>query len=349
MWGSSSSGSSSVGQQELGCSHWAEAKTHCPGNSPDKKRVITYRDTLKVCFNDACKYPDSFWAVRSRHIVDWLDIFILYWLSGDHNQNLPNGLNASLPPKFLGPCHEATSARSAPSSLHWKQAVRLTSSQQKWRKDRNLTIIFGDMLPRGFTADSVLSRGSYCLIKAYQRYENRTQFWTPDISPHNRDVPEKEGAKKAKRKSWNPEAGQWPRGATQSRLELGFWLCLPPCQLLPSQYNPSTSVVEKYHTCMQQLHYQTTHYNLQWKVLTCKFVWKHVCPDSECSNFMPVNTTPQPLVLQPQKIFSHLCENMFAICSRVVDVSSHNGPAELVWKGKEVSKNGRKSTYLYSL
>ena len=89
---------------------------------------------------------------------------------------------------------------------------------------------------------------------------------------------------------------------------------------------------------MQQLHYQTTHYNLQWKVLTCKFVWKHVCPDSECSNFMPVNTTPQPLVLQPQKIFSHLCENMFAICSRVVDVSSHNGPAELVWKGKEVSK-----------
>ena len=79
--GSSSSGSSSVGQQELGCSHSAEAKTHCPGNSPDKKRVITYRDTLKVCFNDSCKYPDSFWAVRSRHIVDWLDICILYWLS----------------------------------------------------------------------------------------------------------------------------------------------------------------------------------------------------------------------------------------------------------------------------
>ena len=179
------------------------------------------------------RYPDSFWAVRSRHIVDWLDIFILYWLSGDHNQNLPNGLNASLPPKFLGPCHEATSARSAPSSLDWKQAVRLKSSQQKWRKDRNLTIIFGDMLPRGFTADSVLSRGSYCLIKACQRCENWTQFWTPDISPHNRDVPEKEGAKKAKRKSWNPEAGQWPRGATQSRLELGFWLCLLPCQLLP--------------------------------------------------------------------------------------------------------------------
>ena len=57
--------------------------------------------------------PDILWT-------DWTYVFCTDYpdgLSGDHNQNLPNGLNASLPPKFLGPCHEATSARSAPSSL----------------------------------------------------------------------------------------------------------------------------------------------------------------------------------------------------------------------------------------
>ena len=148
--GSSSSGSSSVGQQELGCSHSAEAKTHCPGNSPDKKRVLMTLASIPT--RSDLSGPDILWT-------DWTYIFCTDYpdgLSGDHNQNLPNGLNASLPPKFLGPCHEATSARSAPSSLDWKQAVRLTSkltsSQQKWRKDPTLTII-ENMLPRGFTAE----------------------------------------------------------------------------------------------------------------------------------------------------------------------------------------------------
>ena len=139
-------GSSSVGQQELGCSHSAEAKTHCPGNSPDKKRVLMTLASIPT--RSDLSGPDILWT-------DWTYIFCTDYpdgLSGDHNQNFPNGLNASLPPKFLGPCHEATSARSAPSSLDWKQAVRLTSSQQKWRKDPNLTII-ENMLPRGFTAE----------------------------------------------------------------------------------------------------------------------------------------------------------------------------------------------------
>ena len=116
-----------------------------------------------------------------------------------------------------------------------RQAVSTESRQSGWQAaSRNGEKIQLLLLLRTCCREgSLLSRGSYCLIKAYQRCENWTQFWTPDISPHNRDVPEKEGAKKAKRKSWNPEAGQWPRGATQSRLELGFWLCLLPCQLLP--------------------------------------------------------------------------------------------------------------------
>ena len=83
------------------------------------------------------------------------------------------------------------------------------------------------MLPRGFTADSVLSRGSYCLIKACQICENWTQFWTPDISPHNRDVPEKEGAKKAKKKkleNLSRSVAAW-RHAVSSRAWL---LALPP-------------------------------------------------------------------------------------------------------------------------
>ena len=110
-WWMPSSGSSSVGQQELGCSHSAEAKTHCPGNSPDKKRVLMTLASIPT--RSDLSGPDILWT-------DWTYIFCTDYpdgLSGDHNQNLPNGLNASLPPKFLGPCHEATSARSAPSSL----------------------------------------------------------------------------------------------------------------------------------------------------------------------------------------------------------------------------------------
>ena len=110
-WWMPSSGSSSVGQQELGCSHSAEAKTHCPGNSPDKKRVLMTLASIPT--RSDLSGPDILWT-------DWTYIFCTDYpdgLSGDHNQNFPNGLNASLPPKFLGPCHEATSARSAPSSL----------------------------------------------------------------------------------------------------------------------------------------------------------------------------------------------------------------------------------------
>ena len=110
-----------------------------------------------------------------------------------------------------------------------RQAVSTESRQSGWQASWQAASRNGEkiqlllLLRTCCREGSLLSRGSYCLIKACQRCENWTQFWTPDISPHNRER-RCHKSKKKKLESWSRSVAAW-RHAVSSRAWL---LALPP-------------------------------------------------------------------------------------------------------------------------